>query len=179
MTKYFFFEYRIKHSFHSCLYILNRIIDDTIQTYIYALSLCCFFCSCIRTYVKSNDNCIRCRCKADIRLIDRTNTTMDHFYNNFVVTPMQALRKVILPEIRPGMLSGFLLALTISIDDFAVTVFTIGNQGLETLSTYIYADARKGGLTPELRPLSAVIFIVILALLIIINRRAGKEKKGI
>ena len=89
-------------------------------------------------------------------------------------TPMQALRKVILPEIRPGMVSGFLLALTISIDDFAVTVFTIGNQGLETLSTYIYADARKGGLTPELRPLSALIFVVILVLLIIINRRAGR-----
>lgn len=89
-------------------------------------------------------------------------------------TPMQALRKVILPEIRSGMVSGFLLALTISIDDFAVTVFTIGNQGLETLSTYIYADARKGGLTPELRPLSALIFVVILVLLIIINRRAGR-----
>lgn len=89
-------------------------------------------------------------------------------------TPMQALRKVILPEIRPGMVSGFLLTLTISIDDFAVTVFTIGNQGLETLSTYIYADARKGGLTPELRPLSALIFVVILVLLIIINRRAGR-----
>ena len=87
---------------------------------------------------------------------------------------MQALRKVILPEICPGMVSGFLLALTISIDDFAVTVFTIGNQGLETLSTYIYADARKGGLTPELRPLSALIFVVILVLLIIINRRAGR-----
>ena len=91
-------------------------------------------------------------------------------------TPMQALWKVIVPEIRPGMVSGFLLALTISIDDFAVTVFTIGNQGLETLSTYIYADARKGGLTPELRPLSAVIFVVILVLLIIINRRADKAK---
>ena len=91
-------------------------------------------------------------------------------------TPMQALWKVIIPEIRPGMVSGFLLALTISIDDFAVTVFTIGNQGLETLSTYIYADARKGGLTPELRPLSAVIFVVILVLLIIINRRADKAK---
>lgn len=89
-------------------------------------------------------------------------------------TPMQALRKVIIPEIRPGMISGFMLALTISIDDFAVTVFTIGNQGLETLSTYIYADARKGGLTPELRPLSAIIFILILFLLVIINRRAGK-----
>lgn len=74
------------------------------------------------------------------------------------------------------MISGFLLAITISVDDFAVTVFTIGNQGLETLSTYIYADARKGGLTPELRPLSALIFIVILVLLIILNRRAGKAK---
>ena len=92
-------------------------------------------------------------------------------------TPMQALRKVIIPEIRPGMISGFMLALTLSIDDFAVTVFTIGNQGLETLSTYIYADARKGGLTPELRPLSAIIFVVVLALLIVINYRAGKTKK--
>ena len=92
-------------------------------------------------------------------------------------TPMQALRKVIVPEIRPGMISGFMLALTLSIDDFAVTVFTIGNEGLETLSTYIYADARKGGLTPELRPLSTIIFVVVLALLIVINRRAGKEKK--
>ena len=92
-------------------------------------------------------------------------------------TPMQALWKVIVPEIRPGMISGFMLALTLSIDDFAVTVFTIGNQGLETLSTYIYADARKGGLTPELRPLSAIIFVVVLALLIAINYRAGKAKK--
>lgn len=91
-------------------------------------------------------------------------------------TPMQALRKVILPEIRPGMISGFMLALTLSIDDFAVTVFTIGNEGLETLSTYIYADARKGGLTPELRPLSTIIFVVVLALLIVINRRSGKAK---
>ena len=74
------------------------------------------------------------------------------------------------------MITGFLLALTISIDDFAVTVFTIGNQGLETLSTYIYADARKGGLTPELRPLSAIIFVVILVLLIILNRRADKKR---
>lgn len=92
-------------------------------------------------------------------------------------TPLQALWKVIVPEIRPGMISGFMLALTLSIDDFAVTVFTIGNQGLETLSTYIYADARKGGLTPELRPLSAIIFVVVLALLIVINYRAGKTKR--
>ena len=93
-------------------------------------------------------------------------------------TPMQALRKVIVPEILPGMISGFILAFTLSIDDFAVTVFTIGNEGLETLSTYIYSDARKGGLTPELRPLSTIIFIAVLVLLIIINRRAGKKKEA-
>ena len=92
-------------------------------------------------------------------------------------TPMQALWKVIIPEIRPGMISGFILAFTLSIDDFAVTVFTIGNEGLETLSTYIYADARKGGLTPELRPLSTIIFVLVLVLLVIINRRAGKKKE--
>ena len=67
------------------------------------------------------------------------------------------------------MISGFILAFTLSIDDFAVTIFTIGNEGLETLSTYIYADARKGGLTPELRPLSTIIFVTVLVLLIVIN----------
>ena len=92
-------------------------------------------------------------------------------------TPMQALRKVIVPEILPGMISGFMLAVTLSIDDFAVTVFTIGNEGLETLSTYIYADARKGGLTPELRPLSTIIFVLVLVLLVIINRHASKKKE--
>ena len=91
-------------------------------------------------------------------------------------TPFQALRKVIFPEIRPGMISGFILAFTLSIDDFAVTIFTIGNEGLETLSTFIYADARKGGLTPELRPLSTIIFITVLVLLIVINKRAEKTK---
>ena len=97
-------------------------------------------------------------------------------------TPFQALRKVIIPEIRPGMISGFILAFTLSIDDFAVTIFTIGNQGLETLSTFIYADARKGGLTPELRPLSTIIFVTVLLLLIIINvrsRRAARKQENI
>ena len=77
------------------------------------------------------------------------------------------------------MISGFMLAVTLSIDDFAVTVFTIGNEGLETLSTYIYADARKGGLTPELSsPFSTIIFILVLVLLIIINRRSSKKKEA-
>ena len=66
-------------------------------------------------------------------------------------TPRQALWKVMVPELRPGMISGFILSLTLSIDDFGVIFFTKGSGGLETLSTFIYSDARKGGLTPELR----------------------------
>jgi spermidine/putrescine transport system permease protein len=90
-------------------------------------------------------------------------------------TPFLALWKILLPELKPGMISGFILAFTLSIDDFVVTLFTIGNEGLETISTYIYADARKGGLTPELRPLSAMIFVTVLVLLIIINIRTAKK----
>lgn len=91
-------------------------------------------------------------------------------------TPFWAVWKILLPELKPGMISGFILAFTLSIDDFVVTLFTIGNEGLETLSTYIYADARRGGLTPELRPLSAIIFITVLVLLLVINQRAAKKK---
>jgi len=92
-------------------------------------------------------------------------------------TPMQALRKVLIPQLWSGMLSGFILSITLSIDDFAVTLFTKGSGGIDTLSTFIYADARKGGLTPELRPLFSMIFIVILVLLIIYNVKASRQAK--
>ena len=79
------------------------------------------------------------------------------------------------------MISGFILACTMSLDDFAVTFFTRGTIGLDTLSTYIYTDARKGGLTPELRPMITIMFLGILALLIVINlrksRAANKDMK--
>ena len=92
-------------------------------------------------------------------------------------TPAQALRMVMLPELWPGMLSGFILALTLSVDDFGVTFFTKGSGGLETLSTFIYSDARKGGLTPELRPLFSIILLVMLSVLIYINFKNKKEEK--
>ena len=89
-------------------------------------------------------------------------------------TPFYALRKVLLPMLKPGMISGFILAFTMSLDDFAVTFFTRGTIGLDTLSTYIYTDARKGGLTPELRPMITLMFVGILILLIIINLRKAR-----
>ena len=91
--------------------------------------------------------------------------------------PMQAMRRGIVPEIRPGMISGLILAFTLSIDDFAVTIFTNGTDGLETLSTFIYADARKGGLTPELRALTTIILVVVLILLLVVNYRAHRQAK--
>jgi len=106
----------------------------------------------------------------------RMNTNLYEAALDLGATPFVALWKILLPELRPGMISGFILAFTLSIDDFVVTLFTIGNEGLETLSTYIYADARKGGLTPELRPLSAITFVTVLVLLIVINQRAAKKK---
>ena len=90
-------------------------------------------------------------------------------------TPFQALRKVMIPALRPGMISGFILSFTMSLDDFAVTFFTRGTIGLDTLSTFIYTDARKGGLTPELRPLMTIIFLIILAVLLFINIRSSKN----
>ncbi|MBR1872511.1 MAG: ABC transporter permease [Bacteroidales bacterium] len=93
-------------------------------------------------------------------------------------TPAQALRKVLIPGLRPGMISGFILSFTMSLDDFAVTFFTRGTIGLDTLSTFIYTDARKGGLTPELKPLMTIIFLVILAVLLFINIRSAKNEKA-
>ena len=94
-------------------------------------------------------------------------------------TPGQALRKVMIPVLRPGMVSGFLLSFTMSLDDFAVTFFTRGTIGLDTLSTYIYTDARKGGLTPELKPLMSIIFLIILVVLLIINIRQSKQQASL
>ncbi len=92
-------------------------------------------------------------------------------------TPAQALRKVLVPALRPGMISGFILSFTMSLDDFAVTFFTRGTIGLDTLSTYIYTDARKGGLTPELKPLMTLLFLVVLAVLLFINIRQSKHNE--
>ncbi len=92
-------------------------------------------------------------------------------------TPSQALRKVLIPQLRPGMVSGFILAFTMSLDDFAVTYFTAGSSGLETLSTFIYADARKSGLTPELKPMMTMIFLAVLLVLFFVNIRSLKKQK--
>lgn len=92
-------------------------------------------------------------------------------------TPMYAFYKVVLPDIRPGIVSGFLLAFTMSVDDFVVTHFTRG-AGINTISTLIYSQV-KVGIRPTLFALSTLIFVVVLIVLVISNMASEKkETKG-
>jgi spermidine/putrescine transport system permease protein len=84
-------------------------------------------------------------------------------------SPVYAFFKVILPDIFPGVLSGFFLAFTMSLDDFVITHFTKGPE-INTLSTKIYTEVRKG-IKPEIYALSTIMFVTVLLLLIFINRR--------
>lgn len=90
-------------------------------------------------------------------------------------SPMYAFYKVVLPDIFPGILSGFLLSFTMSLDDFVITHFTKG-PGVDTLSTKIYSEVRKG-INPEMYALSALLFISVLILLVLVNRRSAKTEK--
>lgn len=90
-------------------------------------------------------------------------------------SPIKAFFKVVMPDIRPGILSGFLLAFTMSLDDFIITHFTRGSV-VNTLSTKIYAQVRKS-ISPEWYALSTLLFLSVLILLVIINRRNDKIQK--
>lgn len=91
-------------------------------------------------------------------------------------TPVYAFFKVVLPEIMPGIVSGFLLSFTMSVDDFVITHFTRG-AGINTLSTLIYSQV-KVGIRPTLYALSTIIFVTVLVVLIIVNIMSNREKDG-
>ena len=90
-------------------------------------------------------------------------------------TPALATWKVTLPEIMPGVITGFLMAFTLSIDDFIISYFTTG-PGVENLSILIYNAAKKG-VSPSINALSALLFAVIMLLLIVINVRTHKASE--
>ncbi|MGL5646497.1 MAG: ABC transporter permease [Clostridium sp.] len=86
-------------------------------------------------------------------------------------THSYALRKVILPQIKPGIVAGLLMAFTMSIDDFVISFFTTG-PGVTNLSIEIYSMARKG-INPQINALSTLMFVTVLALLLIVNRKTN------
>lgn len=85
-------------------------------------------------------------------------------------TPMYAFYKVTWPEIKSGVFSGFLMAVTMSLDDFSITFFTKG-AGVNTLATMLYTELRKG-VRPELYALSTILFAFLL--LLVMNRRSDR-----
>ena len=87
----------------------------------------------------------------------------------------QAFFKVILPEIMPGILSGFLMAITYSIDDFIISYFTAGPDS-QTLPLVIYTITRKP-MTPKLNALSTIIFVIVLVILFVMNFIGEKDEK--
>jgi len=105
-------------------------------------------------------------------------------------TQAQALWKATMPEIMPGIASGFLLSITLSLDDFIVTAFTrgagllSGAKTIETLSTLVQAKIKKGPIPPTMRPLSAFIFLLVLLIVIgmtvlrNVQAKKAKTRKG-
>ena len=96
-------------------------------------------------------------------------------------TPLQGFFRVILPDILPGVFSGFIMALTMSIDDFVVSFFTTGS-GVSNLSITIYTMAKRG-ISPKINALSTIIFACVFVLLIGINlqdfKKDGRSQKKV
>ena len=91
-------------------------------------------------------------------------------------SPVKAFFKVVFPDIVPGVFSGFMLAFTMSLDDFVITHFTKG-PGIDTLSTKIYTEVRKG-IKPEIYALSTIMFVTVLVLLILVNYSPKEEEES-
>ena len=90
-------------------------------------------------------------------------------------TWMQAFWKVVVPEIKPGIVNGLLIAFTMSVDDFVISYFTAGSSA-STLAMTIYGMTKKR-VSPEINAISTLLFGAVLLLLIIINVRQGREER--
>ena len=90
--------------------------------------------------------------------------------------PLYAFFKIVWPDIRMGVFSGFLMAVTMSLDDFSITYFTKG-AGVNTLSTMIYTELRKG-IMPQMYALSTILFFFAFFLLLLMNLRRREQPAG-
>lgn len=93
-------------------------------------------------------------------------------------TQTQSLFKVIIPDIVPGILSGFLLSVTLSLDDYVITAFTKPTTGnFNTISTYVDAVTKKGGLPAQLRAFTTILFVVILLVMVLMGIKGSRDAK--
>ena len=111
-----------------------------------------------------------------LNVLPRFNMISKHAFEaalDLGAPPFKAFFKVIWPDLLPGVLSGFFMAFTMSLDDFSITYFTKG-PGINTLSTMIYTELKKG-ILPEMYALSTILFLIAFALLLIMNFKKGKD----
>lgn len=88
-----------------------------------------------------------------------------------------AFRKVILPDLMPGIVNGTIIAFTMSVDDFVISYFTAGNK-VSTLAMEVYSMARRK-ISPEINAISTIMFVSVLALLIIVNLRQSRQNSAV
>lgn len=113
-----------------------------------------------------------------LNVLPKLNQTSKYAYEaalDLGATPLYAFYKIVWPDIRPGVFSGFLMAITMSLDDFSITYFTKG-AGVNTLSTMIYTELRKG-IKPEMYALSTLLFAIALILLLAMNYRSSRKNE--
>ena len=111
-----------------------------------------------------------------LNVLPKLNQTSKYAYEaamDLGASPAYAFYKIVWPDIRPGVFSGFLMAVTMSLDDFSITYFTKG-AGVNTLSTMIYTELRKG-IKPEMYALSTLLFAIALLLLLLMNYRSSRK----
>lgn len=107
--------------------------------------------------------------------LQQTNKSCYEAALDLGATPVYAFFKIVLPEIMPGILSGFLMAFTLSLDNFVITYFTKG-PGINTISTMIYQQVRRG-INPQMYALSTILFVTILLLMLAINHLSDRQAK--
>lgn len=99
--------------------------------------------------------------------LNRASTVSFEAAQDLGAGPIYAFFKVVLPDLMPGILSGFLLAFTMSLDDFIITHFTRG-AGIDTISTLVYSQVRRG-INPSIYALSTIIFVLVFMILLLSN----------
>ena len=113
-----------------------------------------------------------------LNVLPKLNQTSRYTYEaalDLGAKPIYAFFKIVWPEISPGVFSGFLMSITMSLDDFSITYFTKG-AGVNTLSTMIYTEMRKG-IMPQMYALSTILFLMAFALLLLMNVKSNKDTK--
>ena len=107
--------------------------------------------------------------------LQQLNPNLSEAAQDLGATPIQTFFKVVLPEIKPGILSGALMAFTLSLDDFIVSFFTTGS-GIATLSIKVYSMTKRG-VSPKINALTTLMLVVIVALMVVLQLRTNKMEQ--